>query len=274
MILKNTTNMTQGYFFLGLGKYYIDESINLLKTIKKFDNKRLFGIMVNQEDYQYVKELNLFNSIVINDYSHALYQTTKTSFEKYCLIPRITFNEYLPFEETIILDSDILCISNPDNMWEYFSSNSQDFNMTGFEWDENWHWDTIKNISEIIGKSVPHTHGGVFYIRNKEKLKDYFNLCHEVYHKYDEYGLLQNFRGGRVDEPIFAVAMAISNMLPLDFIEYPIITFNLPGNTIFPTKLQTVNDLNIECKEFIPFVHMFEKSIGNNYKQILNKIVN
>ena len=40
MILKNITNMTQGYFFLGLGKYYIDESINLLKTIKKFDTKR------------------------------------------------------------------------------------------------------------------------------------------------------------------------------------------------------------------------------------------
>jgi hypothetical protein len=95
-----------------------------------------------------------------------------------------------------------------------------------------------------------------------------------VYHRYDEYGLLRNFRGGRVDEPIFAVAMALHNMRPLDFVEYPIITFNLPGDTTFPTTLQTVNNLNVNCKAPIPFVHMFEKSIGNNYKQILNKILN
>ena len=68
--------------------------------------------------------------------------------------------------------------------------------------------------------------------------------------------------------------MALKDMLPLDFVKYPIITFNLPGDTIFPTKLQTVNNLNTNCKEYIPFVHMFEKSEGDNYKQILNKLLN
>lgn len=266
--------MTQGYFFIGLGKYYIDESVNLLKTIKVFDDKRLFGILVSEEDYQYVKELNLFDSIVINDYSHTLYQSTTTSFEKYCLIPRITFNEYLPFEENIILDSDILCIGDPSPVWEYFGKNSQDFNMTGLDWDESWHWGTIKNVSKIVGKPVPHTHGGVFYIRNKENLKDYFDLCHDIYYRYVDYGLLLNFRGGRVDEPIFAVAMALNDMLPLDFIQFPIITFNLPGDSRLPTNLQTANNLNVNCKSHIPFVHMFEKSVGHNYKQILNTILN
>ena len=266
--------MKQGYFFLGLGKYYINESINLLKTIKKFDNKRLFGIMINQEDYEYTQQINLFDSIIINDYSHPLYNESKTSFEKYCLVPRITFNKYLPFEENIILDSDILCISNPEKIWNYFSDNSQDINMAGFEWDENWHWGHIKEVSNYLGKKIPHTHGGIFYIRNKEKTNNYFDLCHKIYYEYDNYKLLRNFRGGRVDEPIFAVAMAINNMLPLDFIKYPIITFNLPGNSNLPTKLQTVNNLNIKCKDYIPFVHMFEKSTGDNYTQLLNTILN
>lgn len=265
---------TQGYFFIALGRIYIDEAVNLLKSIKIFDQSRKFGILINDSDFDYTNNLNLFDSIIINDYSNELYNYAKTPFERYCLIPRITFNEYLPFDENLIIDTDVICIYDPTLVWKYFESSAQNIGMTGFSWDETWHWGTIQIISETIGVKIPHTHGGIFYIRNKESLKNYFNQCHNIFHLYDDFKLLRNFRGGRVDEPIFAIAMALNNMTPLDFIEYPIITFNLKHDSTIPTNIQTVNELNFECKHYIPFVHMFEKSDGINYKILLNRILN
>lgn len=69
----------QGYFFIALGIYYIGQSVNCVKSIKMFDITRPFGILVNQEDYQYTKYLNVFDIILINNLAHPLYADVKTN---------------------------------------------------------------------------------------------------------------------------------------------------------------------------------------------------
>jgi hypothetical protein len=59
-------------------------------------------------------------------------------------------------------------------------------------------------------------------------------------------------------------------LYPTEFTDFPIMTFNLLGSHEIPTKLQTLK--NIELSDYIPFVHMFEKLDGENYKQLFKKI--
>jgi len=265
--------MNQGYFYLCLGKYYIEESCNLVDTIKIHDKIRKHGALVNKEDYDFALSTGRFDVIIINDYSNELYKFEKTSFEKYCLIPRLLFPTFLPFEESIVIDSDVLCIWSMEDVWRIFSNFGQDICMCGYVKDSSWHWGTIDNVSASYGKTIPHTHGGIFYIRKTEKCKQFFKDCIQFFHDYDKYGFLKKFRGGRVDEPIFAISMAKNNMIPVDFVDYRIMTFNLESGCVLPCNIQTEGGRNISCGNNFPLVHMFEKMTGKNYRYVLNEAI-
>ena len=265
--------MNQGYFYLCLGKFYIIEASNLVDTIKVHDKHRKHGILVNSEDYDFAVNTKKFDIVIINDYSNELYSYAKTSFEKYCLVPRLLFPTFLPFEESIIIDSDVLCIWNTSEMWKIFSEFGQDLCMCGYEHDSSWHWGHIDEISKSYGKIIPHTHGGIFFIRKTQKLNKFFDDAINFFHNYEKIGFLKIFRNGRVDEPIFAIAMAENNMVPIDFIKHQIMTFNLNSECELPCKIQTEGNQNIKCDKNFPFVHMFEKMDGYNYKMLLSRIL-
>jgi hypothetical protein len=264
--------MSQGYLFIALGKRYIDECALLSNTIRKSGDEKPISLLVYEEDVEYAKTFNMFDQFVLFKPSGNIWEESKTGFEKFCLYPRLYFPEYLVYDETIITDSDMICQYNPQHVWDYMSKQELSVRMLGRKNDPNWHWGRINQVSQAFSKHVPHTHGGFFYLRKNDFTNKFFDYAKEVFFKYDDYQCLRAFRGGRVDEIIFAICHAHFDITPIEFDEYPVMTFNYTPNIKVPSKLQTEGNQNIEMQNYIPFIHMFDKMEGSNYKSLYGKI--
>lgn len=276
--------MSRGYLFLALGKRYIDEVYNLVKTIDINGDTNPKSIVCFKEDGEYAKSLNVFDRI-IEFKTCELFNECQNSFEKYCLYPRLNFKNYLVYDETIVLDSDMLCTYQTNSVWDWLSNQSRDIGMLGYNFDPKWHWNNWFNICQLNGFKMPHTHGGFFYFRKDSDILDsFFSYAKEAFLNYDKLHFLKLYRGGRVDEPCFAYAHAKVNLLPIEFTEFPIMTFQLSHeherkscNTMLisdiPTKLQTNSNINVTMNDYIPFIHMFGGKDGDNYINLYNKIM-
>ena len=51
----------EGYFFIAIGKKYIDECYNLSLTIRKYGDTRPISLLINKEDQEYALSKNLFD---------------------------------------------------------------------------------------------------------------------------------------------------------------------------------------------------------------------
>lgn len=266
--------MSQGYFLIAIGKQYIDECVFLANTIRKQGDNRPISLLINSEDEEYARALNLFDKYVYFNPSGAIWKECTTGFEKYCLFPRIHFDDYLIYDETIIVDSDVLCQSSTEKLWKDLSSQQMPIVMMGRHRDSNWHWGQIDNVSKRFGKNVPHVHGGFFYLRKGLNLGKFFSVAKLMFYSYDDFGCLRAFRGGRVDEIIFALTHAFLSILPYEFDKFSAMTFNYTPDIQIPSKLQTADNQNVELEDYIPFVHMFDKMDGFNFKSLYKKIIN
>lgn len=265
--------INQGYFLIALGKRYIDECYMLAETIGKHGDKRPVSLLIHPEDEEYARSRYMFDKLVHFKPDDDLWKECNTGFEKFCLYPRINFEKYLPYEENIIVDSDVLCQYNPDHVWDYMSKQPFPIRMLGRLDDPNWHWGSIGEVSKAYGKHVPHVHGGFFYLRKNIFLKQFFTYCRVVFYRYDEYKCKRAFRGGRVDEIIFAIAHSYFSINPVPFDEYSVMTFNYGLDIDIPSKLQTEGGQNIEMNNYPPFVHMFDKMEGLYFNALYDKIM-
>lgn len=262
--------MNQGYFFIALGQQYIQECYNLTQTIRKQGDNRPVSLLIHEKDKNIIPN-NVFDKLVYFKSDDELFKDCNTSFEKYCLYPRINFEKYIPYDENIIVDSDVLCQYSADKLWEYLSNQSIPIKMTGHQNDPSWHWGKINEVSQKFGKHVPHVHGGFFYIRKSEFANKFFEYTREVFYRYDEYGCKRFFRSGKTDEIIFAIAHSHFDIEPMDFHEVPAMTFNYGKEIAVPSKLQTERVPHEELSDYIPFVHMFDKLGGSNYQSLYER---
>jgi hypothetical protein len=266
--------ITQGYFLIALGKRYIDECFLLAETIGKQGDKRPISLLIHPEDEEYARSKYMFDQLIHFKPEGDLWKDCNTSFEKYCLYPRMIFNKILPYDENIIVDSDVLCQYNTDSMWNYFSNQQLPIKMLGRLNDTNWHWGTINEVSKAYGQHVPHVHGGFFFLRKNTFLDQFFDYCKIIFYRYDEYNCKRMFRGGKVDEIIFAIAHSYFKLNPVEFDSVPVMTFNYTPDISIPSKLQTEGGQDKELDDYIPFVHMFDKMGGPNFEALYRKIMN
>lgn len=277
MRILNKKSNTTGYLFNAIGKKYVDLSINLLQTLRIFKDDHPASIVILEEDYDFVDELNYFDEIIIFNTSDLLLRDCETQFEKFGVVPKLRLLNNTPYKECIFLDSDILCIGNTKNMWKFFRSKKQDFNLTGLKYDPDWHVGRCGEISNFLKINVPHAHSGIIYMNNihtSKLLHKVFQDAIKVFYSYENLNCYPpKFRGGKADEIMFAIAMAWNNLEPLDNYEYPVITFNLPSDCNLPTKTQTCKMKQVECKKYLAFDHHFEK-LDREYFILFNRILN
>jgi len=75
---------------------------------------------------------------------------------------------------------------------------------------------------------------------------------------------------------MYSIAYANFNIFPIYYTDFPIMTFNLSKNDDIPSKKEIlIDDFNacVELESPPPFIHMFEKMHGENYKTIYQKIM-
>ena len=57
--------MSMGYFQIGLGKKYIDESCVFIWSLRQFKDNYPVSILVKKEDYDYAFSKNVFDNVVV-----------------------------------------------------------------------------------------------------------------------------------------------------------------------------------------------------------------
>jgi len=264
----------ESYLLLCFGRSYIKDSIDLIETLRHFKDYRSVNIVVLEEDYDYAKNLNIFDNILVfNINQHCLYKLCKTNFEKFCLLPRLELYTFLVTEYTLVLDTDILCSYYTDSVWNFLKNKDQDLIMLGLKYNPFWHWGHWQNICNKIGMVPQETHGGLFFLRNTQDLKNIFKDVEHAFLNYDTLGMLRMYQGGAVDEPCFAYAFNKNNLNPIEFAEFPIMTFNLKHTDVIPTKYMTEQMQKCEMNNYISFIHLFEKNHTINFQLLKQKII-
>jgi len=271
--------MSQGYLLIGLGKKYILENSFLVNTIRKQKDNRPISILVNVEDYEFAKGLNLFTDIipykpVIND---PVYKDCTNAFELFCVYIRVNLTRYCLYDETINLDSDVLCQYSTEKLWNYLSQRPISVaNLGNKIADANWHWGQTNNITRIVNRNIPSMHCGFNYVRKDEFSSKFFEMARVVFMKYDTYGFKRFFRGARTEEAVFSLVYSMLDISPIGYTEYPVMTFNYKKDEVLPTNKQVLLDENnriVLMEDNIPFIHMFEKMEGENFQSLYQQIM-
>lgn len=75
-------NNTRGYFFIALGRYYIDECVLLSETIRQQWDELPISLLINIEDKEYAQNKNVFDQLIVfnpsGDEWHSRFFTNKS----------------------------------------------------------------------------------------------------------------------------------------------------------------------------------------------------
>lgn len=252
-----------GYLLLGFGKSFIDDAADLVESLRANRDLRCVDIVVRPEDVLYARRLGIFSHVhhyeVTADDLHPL---CGTSFEKNCLLPRLRMQRFLRFDHTIVLDTDILNASPAEALWRRLEQTGQPIVMLGSRDNPSWHWGEWEGIALKLGIPCVETHGGLFYLNNSDPkaLEAVFSLATQAFIEYDKMGMIRQYQEGAVDEPCFAYAFGKLGLWPLEFGEFPAMTFNIQATEPLPTYKMTEECQKRVFDSPIPFIHFFGKN--------------
>lgn len=268
----------QSYLFLCFGQSYIDDAIDFIDTLRHFHDDRKTNIVIDPQDYEYALNKKIFNKIIPFDIgSDPLIPLCRTKFEKFCLLPRLRLPQFLQTRYTLVLDTDILCAFYTDDVWSFLINRNQPLTMLGSVNNRFWHWGHWGSICDHLNMKPYETHGGLFFIDNNDpaRIMTIWQYAEYAFRNFDDLGFLRMYQNGAVDEPCFAYAFNKSNLLPVNFSERSIMTFNLDATKHhIPTKQMTETMQSRLMENYIPFIHMFEKNKTMNFMALKNKVLN
>merc|ERR1711976_966251 len=163
--------------------------------------------LTHLKDKNYLDSINtnIFNNIIFIEENDIKDDNLHNS---YCVRSRIHMPKYMPYDKVISLDSDIICLYNPQNAWDFFNITNTPFMCCGYDYEKCWHWCCVDNVISKVGKKIPSIHGGVLYFnKTHNNFIKFYDILKNTLDNYDDYNCKRSFRGGMTDEVIFSIAM-------------------------------------------------------------------
>lgn len=271
--------MNRGYLFLCFGKYYVDEASNLVKMLRKVGDEYPVSILCAKKDFDYATSLELFNNIIIFNFDNEFSKLDNTPFETFGGTPKILMVDYLPYEETIYLDTDMLVQSSPNNVWDIMASYNQPCVLTGtnISGQDIGYYKLLADKLSMDVTKFNHVHSGIVYFNKTNKEFELFSNTLKYFWKhYTTYGLLsRKFREGKADEPVFSASINKLNYKVIDATKIPIITHNYHFNIELPSNINTggsMHNIHAVLDAPIPFIHMF-KQYRVHYDTLYSRLI-
>lgn len=271
--------MSKGYLLVCFGKEYIEEAYNLVLLLRKFGDENPVSILCNKEEIEIVKSFKVFDKAIEFDFNNELSFLDKTPFEKFGGTPKIMLVDYLPYDETIYLDTDVLVQYNTENVWNLFKQYNQAFVCMAVSADETD--PLVISISKAIKKNVrdmifPHS-GIMYYNKTHDMFVEFSKTLKYFWKNYDSYGLnTRLFRSGKADEHAVMITMNKLDIKGIDGSKFPIMTHNYHKDIKLPSRIVTGGEMygNISELDYpIPFVHMFKSHGKHHYNILLQRLL-
>ena len=200
-------SMTQGYLLIANGEEYAKMlQTYVIPTIRYWDTKRPITILTtNPECFDPV----LYSTILYDPLlMREKYLHLRPS--KYFLLgtmPKLLIFDLSPYDETMYLDADILCMKDINDLWTRCVATGKQLVVCGTSDESNrapatWHWDTINEVIEKLGFNVPRINGGFQYWR---KTDDFITIVDPYLLNPSKYKIKPWFRDGYVDEIFISI---------------------------------------------------------------------
>lgn len=199
-------NEHKGFITIATGKEeYYQLAYNLLRSYHMFCDQVLpFAILCDRE----------------NEYTQAFDDVIVFPGGATCsYLDKLDLGNYLPYEETIFIDSDCLAYGNLNQLFDYFK-NADDFSCFGrvLPLDDKTGWFEYENLG-ILKEKVNYVvglHGGIYYMRRGAVAERVFEAAKEFIPDYASFRFKGKFDTPG-DEPLVALSMACHGCRPVPF---------------------------------------------------------
>ena len=199
---------TKGFITIATGKkHYFELAHNLIVSYRRFKENNLPFAIITEKNNHYI---DLFDDVIITDKASHSY------------LDKFLMDENLPYDETIFIEADVLIYDVITSFFDIFKD-ADDFSCVGnigLKEDSKAGWFDYNKLPEKIKEKVSYTvglHGGILYMKNTDKLHQFFLTCKDIVLKQEKY--VPCFTQGGVtslpDEPVIALSMAINKLKPI-----------------------------------------------------------
>ena len=188
--------MTRGFVTIATGnEQFYRIATNLLQSYRFFSAAPMpFALICDRE----------------NEYSAEFDQTIILEDPDCSYLDKLRLPEYIPYDETIFIDSDCLAYRDLNEFWEAFE-NAPDFSAFGHNYpiEYPYAWFKREDVGEFADRIqfIPDFIGGVYFLRKSQYLDEFAKTCDYVLRHYYDYRFRQ-FENP-CDEAVIALSMAI-----------------------------------------------------------------
>lgn len=260
------TNLTrhqgEGYVYTSHGKpRYLIYALVAARRIRVFDPDRPIALICSEDHLNLLKSWNLSE----------MFQHLQPLDEKYQSITGFKHHtdQFMPFERNLYLDTDMLLLRDPGNLWHQLRPFS--YTVTGQESADVFFggpkhfgivFDAVTHKRKKTTRNFNLTHlyraqTGIMYASDPKTTKEVNQLAREFYQRQPETHFIsrQNEKGRVFDSCEWSLAMAMTHMklhmIPwFNGYESPQLDF-ISGLTQYDERFE-----NVTCKYFCnPFIH-------------------
>jgi hypothetical protein len=211
--------MNQGYFLLANGEKYVRMMMEYtIPSIRKVDPYRPISVFTNTPEL-----VSGVDQIILYDPESEYKKLNipldmNNSYDVWGTIPRFLMLTHSPYEETLSLDCDLVCIKSLSEFWNTCHASHQGMIAMGESDEQNrgpssWHWGRLHEVCEKTGVNIPQIGGQCVYYR---KCHDFIHKILPYYRTFQTYGIQPWFRDKSPSEEIFfALYMGLNTWRPM-----------------------------------------------------------
>lgn len=157
--------MSKGFVMLAVGEEYVKQAILCAMSIKNSGNTYPISVMTN--DVVPSEYLQLFDKIIEIPW----YENTTSRF---ATEHRWKIYHATPYEETIVLDTDILVMENLDYWWNFLNNYNVYFPTTVYTYRQDTINDTYYRKAFNANK-LPNIYNVIYYFKKSDFAHEFFN---------------------------------------------------------------------------------------------------
>ncbi len=216
--------MNRGFVTIATGRTnYYKIAANLLRSYRYYSKApEPFAVICDRTN----KYTDMFDKVILMENPLFSY------------VDKLRLPEYLPFDETIFIDSDCLAYKDLNDFWEVFKD-ADDFSMfgTNFPVDYEYGWFKKEDMGVYRDRVqfIPEFIGGVYYLRRTAAIQNFYGIVKHIQSTYHDYKFRQFDNVS--DEAVFSLATAVCGFKTAGE-KSPDVCF-YPHNTYFESDITT-----------------------------------
>lgn len=252
--------MSKGFITIAQGESYIRFAYALALSIQNTQSEvNNLSIIVNDVSDVPIKYRDAFDNIIVLDQDDAMEKEWK-------IHNKWQYYDLSPYNETIILDADMIFTTDVSHYWSAFSGDLGWVNKVATFRGERV-VDTRYYREAFSQNNLPQVYTAFFYFKKSDKSKKFFQLCKYIYDNWNAVtlNLVRKSRPKLVSgDVVFSLAVLIDGIENAN---------TLPEHVTFvhmKSKLQGVRNLDENWNNSIPTVFTDDGGLYVfNYRQTL-----